>query len=301
MIAGPALGIEDVPGEDAPVVPGLVGENPEPDLARHEDHSPEHPAEAPHPVRVAARRMVDEPRHREREGRAAVQDDVGQAHPACHLHVGVDGVPDPGALAVDVGEVRGHRHRDFDKRRRPAVRTRGGGPWGRLRVHPVSALDRDPPVHARLVRRAHGIAVGIGRVEPGHDVGAGAPFLGEHGRRPGVEAISGSHEPVDVAVVGGVHALEPLIRGEPVRGEQVAPLEVHVPLRRDGEEGMGDDVAGRVEVVRRGVPEGRAEGHGPAGVHLVAMDAGARADECRVDGHASSLLAVARSGIRSGG
>ena len=104
-----------------------------------------------------------------------------------------------------------------------------------------------------------------------------------------------------MAVVGGVHALEPLIGGEPVRSEQVAPFEVHVPLGSDGEQGMGDHFGGGVEIVRSRIAEGRAERHGPAGVHVVPMDARAGTDERRVDGHASILPAVVRPGLRSEG
>ena len=150
----------------------------------------------------------------------------GEPHAPGDLHVGVDRVPDPGALAVDVREVRGHRHRDLGERRRAAVRACGGGRWRRrLRVHPVPARDRDPAVHARLVRRAHRLAFRVGGVETGHHVGAGPPFLGEHGRRPRLEPVSGAHQPMDMAVVGGVHALQPLVGGKPVRGEQVTPFD----------------------------------------------------------------------------
>ena len=76
---------------------------------------------------------------------------------------------------------------------------------------------------------------------------------------------------------------------------------VHVPLRGDGEQRMRDHLRSGVEVVRPGIAEGRAERHGPAGVHVVPMDARAGPDERRVDGHASSLPAVVRPGLRSEG
>ncbi len=252
------------------------------DGRRHQHHGAKATAEPVDPRRITVESAAYDGGNRQRQRCGAVQDDVRQAGCERYLAVGVNRVPDPRALGVDVGSPG--RNRDLDARdftfrgeRRPLGR-RFHAAW--------LSLDGNAAADPELIGPADRRAVGIESLEHGGLRRTRTDGLERRDGGRGREGLPCSNGPQQVQIVCRVHAPRPLFRRGGFAAGDVHAVENGWPLEAHGKHRVGDHRGGFCVHVRgRAVVQTGRVRHDPPGIHMMGEGVAAASDHGSIQRH----------------